>query len=73
MSLLAVGTVVMVTPRQIKWLDGTVSEAKPPFKAKVVGYDMGGTKYEVAREIWPDHFSSVVEWVFLGQVEEVTE
>jgi hypothetical protein len=73
MRLLAVGTVVTVSPRQIKWLDGTVSEPKPPFKAKVAGYDMGRTKYEVVREIWPGHFSSVVEWVFLGQVEEVTE
>lgn len=67
MSLIEVGAVVVVTPQQIKWLDGTVSNAKPPYKAKVLGYDMGRTKYQVGREIWPGRFSEVVEWVFLKQ------
>lgn len=70
MSLLAVGTLVTVTPQAIKFLDGTVKPQGKPFPAVVLGYDMGHTKYQVGREIWPGKFATTGEWVFPKEVEE---
>jgi len=68
--LLAVGTVVTVTPQAVKYLDDTVRPQGMPFQAVVLGYDMGHTKYMVGREIWPGKFARTGEWFFPKEVKE---
>lgn len=54
-ELLPVGTVVLVT-EPARGDDA----ARPPYVAKIVGYDMGRTKYEIGVR-----FGGWGEWLFL--------
>lgn len=63
---LPVGTLVRVTP----------FGDRPPYVAKIVGYDMGRTKYEIGARFagWSEWlFADGGSWAFPGEVETISE
>lgn len=68
MNLIQVGEIVVVTEKDVKLLDGTVHRGAPSFCGKVVGYDLGRTKYKVAREMMDGRFSEFGSYYFLHEV-----
>lgn len=65
---LPVGTYVQVTPFPSR-------EQDRPYRAKVVGYDVFRSKYELDREMWPGKFTDGGGgwWAFPAEVELVDE
>jgi len=55
-ALLPVGTIVTVTQPAFG------HRAAHSYRARVCGYDMGRTKYELDYELWPGHFMDGGGW-----------
>lgn len=64
-TLLPVGTYVQVTPHPIK--------GEYPYRAKVAGYDLHGSKYNLARQYGVGLFDSGGWWAFPSEVKQINE
>jgi hypothetical protein len=62
--LLPVGTRVLVSPRATKYEDGRVVYDKQPKVAKIVGYDLGRSKYQLNDERPGGGYYDFVTWAF---------
>jgi hypothetical protein len=62
--LLPVGTRVLVSPRATKYEDGRVVYDKQPKVAKIVGYDLGRSKYQLNDEKPGGGYYDFVTWAF---------
>lgn len=74
-KLLPIGTYVKVTDPGVRDEQGIVRGAKV-YIGRVVGYDMGQTKYEIGARYfsWSDwYFMDGGSWAFPTRVEEITE
>lgn len=75
-TLLPVGTVVRVSQQPFTLFNGTVIQPPAPWIAKVVGYDIHCSKYELGRRYmgWSEYgFLDGGEWAFPGEVESLTD
>lgn len=63
-KLLPVGTRVLVSETATKYPDGRIIYDKQPKVAKIVGYDMGRTKYELNDEKFGGGYYNFSTWAF---------
>lgn len=68
MKLIEINEIVIVTPQDVRMLDGQIRKGRPAFRAKVIGYGIHRTKYKVAREMMDGRFSEHGDYYFLHEV-----